>query len=104
MTKTVDAQGVVEALERRLGEALQDARSSGTTFASASVAVPVAASMDGPLGDPLATFARLADVDGVYWEQPSEEMAFAAMGCVADLAGGGGERFAEVQRRWRAAS
>ena len=42
----------------------------------------------------------------MYWEQPSEGLAFAAMGCAADLAGaigGGGDRFRGVQGRWRAA-
>ena len=96
MTKTADAQGVIAALGCRLGEALGEAESSRARFASASVSAPVQ--------DPLATFAGLGDVDGVYWELPSEGLAFAAMGCAADLAGSGANRFEGVQGRWQAAA
>ena len=82
------------ALTRGCSDALREAAVSESRFASVAVAVPA----EGPLHDPLATFARLADVDGMYWEQASVGLAFAALGCAADLApGGGGDRFSEVQ-------
>lgn len=90
--------GGLRRLERRLGETLTAARSSGRP-ALASVCNELEAVVD-----PIATVAtsRRAGEQWFCFEQPDRDgYAVAGLGCVRSLESGGTGRFADVDRAWR---
>ena len=85
-TFTDQAEPALGDLAGKLREAMEASEKGprlGATATVVSAAVPVSDI------DPLAAFAAAAPDDAIYWEQPSQRFAFAALGTTLRIDVGG---------------
>ena len=98
-TFTDQAEPALDDLAGKLREAMEASEKGprlGATAAVVSAAVPVSDI------DPLAAFAAAAPDDAIYWEQPSQRFAFAALGTALRIDVGDENRFKDAAQQWRA--